>query len=267
MGPQEVDIVSMVKAITKYAVTVLEPDDIRHHLEQAAHLATTGRRGPVWLDIPLDVQNASIDVASLRGFKPELAAVHATLMEAQAQAVLDSIQQAERPLILAGHGVRLAGAASAFRELYETLGIPVVTTWNAMDLVPSTHPLSVGKPGTVALRAPNFAVQNCDLLLAIGARLDNVVTAYDPKKFARSARKIVVDVDPSELAKFPNDSGIDLRIEADASAFVDALLRLARQAPNATSTPGFPAAPSGSANIRWTPVSPFPSAARSAIST
>jgi acetolactate synthase-1/2/3 large subunit len=228
MGPQEVEIIKMVSGVTKYAVTVLDPADIRFHLEKAVHLATTGRRGPVWLDIPLDVQNANVDPDSLRGFDPAPASP-ACSVEAEARAVLEAIRQAERPLILAGHGVRLAGAAAAFRELYETLGVPVVTTWNAMDLIPANHPLSVGKPGTVALRAPNFAVQNCDLLLAVGARLDNVVTAYNPKKFARSAKKIVVDVDPAELAKFPPDAGIDRKIEADALAFVEALLRLARE--------------------------------------
>jgi len=231
MGPQEVEIVSMVTPITKYAVTVLEPNDIRYHLEKSVHLATTGRRGPVWLDIPLDVQNAAVDAGSLRGFEHEPAATRKISIEDEARAVLDAIQRAERPLILAGQGIRLAGAAAAFRELCEILGAPVVTTWNAMDLVPASHLLSVGKPGTVALRAPNFAVQNCDLLLAIGARLDNVVTAYNPKKFARSAKKIVVDVDPAELAKFPDDSGIDRKIEADAMDFIDALLRLARKAP------------------------------------
>jgi acetolactate synthase-1/2/3 large subunit len=231
MGPQEVEIVSMVTPITKYAVTVLESNDIRYHLEKAVHLATTGRRGPVWLDIPLDVQNAAVDAGSLRGFEPEPTAARKISIEDEARAVLEAIQRADRPLILAGHGIRLAGAAAAFRELYEIIGAPVVTTWNAMDLVPASHPLSVGKPGTVALRAPNFAVQNCDLLLAIGARLDNVVTAYNPKKFARSAKKIVVDVDPAELAKFPDESGIERKIEADARDFIDALLRLARKAP------------------------------------
>jgi len=230
MGPQEVEIVKMAAPITKYAVTVLDPQDIRFHLEKAVHLATTGRRGPVWLDIPLDVQNSQIEPAALRGFTPE-AATHSADLEAEARAVLDALNKAERPLILAGHGVRLAGAADAFRDLYETLGVPVVTTWNAMDLIPAAHRLSVGKPGTVALRAPNFAVQNCDLLLSIGARLDNVVTAYNPKKFARSAKKIVVDVDPAELNKFPEDSGITRKIQADAKDFVETLLRLARRQP------------------------------------
>ena len=132
-------------------------------------------------------------------------------------------------------------------------------------LVPASHLLSVGKPGTVALRAPNFAVQNCDLLLAIGARLDNVVTAYNPKKFARSAKKIVVDVDPAELAKFPDDFGIDRKIEADALDFIETCCAFAK-GPYATSATGWRAAPNGSANIRSTRASPSPPAGTSAIS-
>jgi len=222
-GPQEVDIVSMVRPITKYAVTVMDPADIRMHLEKAVHLATTGRRGPVWIDIPLDVQAALVDPDALAPFVPEAGGGDeaAGLADAAARLV-DMINQAERPLILAGHGIRLAGAADLFRELYETFDIPVVTTWNAMDLIPASHRLSVGKPGTVALRAPNFAVQNSDLLIAIGARLDNVVTAFNPAKFGRGARKVVVDVDPAELAKFTHP--IDLSVCADARDFIAAAL-------------------------------------------
>jgi len=231
MGPQEVDIVSIVRPITKYAATVLDPADIRFHLEQAVHLATTGRRGPVWIDIPLDVQNSVIDADALRGFAPPAAdAGKASELAADCARVIDMIAAAERPIILAGHGVRLAEAAAQSRSLYEALGVPVVTTWNAADLIPADHPLSVGKPGVVALRAPNFAVQNADLLIAIGARLDNVVTAYNPAKFGRCARKIVVDVDPAELAKFDGMDGFAMRVEADAKAFIDALLPLAQAA-------------------------------------
>jgi acetolactate synthase-1/2/3 large subunit len=221
-GPQEVDIVSMVRPITKYAVTVLDPADIRYQFEKAVHLATTGRRGPVWLDIPLDVQAAQIDPSTLRAYVPETA--DATDLTEDAIAVIDLVNAAERPIIVAGHGIRLAGAAEDFRELYEELGIPVVTTWNAMDLISSDHHLSVGKPGTVALRPPNFAIQNSDLILAIGARLDNVVTAYNPVNFGRHSPKIIVDVDPAELAKFPADMNIARAINADARDFIRTML-------------------------------------------
>ncbi len=227
MGPQEVDIISMVRPVTKYAVTVMDPDKIRFHLEKAVSLATTGRRGPVWLDIPLDIQNATIDVEGLEPFCSDStsAAVPSTEM---LEEILDMMAQAERPIILAGHGVRLAEATDAFRQLYETLGVPVATTWNASDLIPASHPLAVGKPGTVALRAPNFAIQNADLILAIGARLDNVVTAYNLTNFGRHARKIVVDVDSAELAKFQSKPGFTQLVHSDAKAFVEGLLPLAR---------------------------------------
>lgn len=227
MGPQEVDIVSIVRPITKYVARVMDPLAIRRHLEEAVHAATTGRRGPVWLDIPLDVQNAPVDPDALVGFEPPAAAPQAAL-RAEARTVMAMLERAERPLILAGHGIRLAEAAGPFRELYEALQVPVATTWNATDLIPAGHPLSVGKPGTVALRPPNFAVQNADLILSIGARLDNVVTAYNPGKFGRHAQKIVVDVDPAELAKFAGNAGFARRIEADARDFIAALLPEAR---------------------------------------
>lgn len=231
MGPQEVDIVSIVRPITKYAVTVLDPADIRFHLEQAVYLATTGRRGPVWIDVPLDVQAATIDPMTLRGYEPQPRAGGDAALASACAEIMTLIEQSERPIILAGHGIRLAEAADQFRTLYETLQIPVVTTWNATDLVPADHPLSVGKPGVVALRAPNFAVQNSDLVIAIGARLDNVVTAHNPAKFGRHAKKIMVDVDAAELAKFDGVDGFALRLQADARDFIAALTPLAASAP------------------------------------
>ncbi|WP_342359605.1 thiamine pyrophosphate-binding protein [Terrarubrum flagellatum] len=227
MGPQEVDVVSMVKPITKYAVTVMEPTKIRYHLEKAVHLAREGRRAPCWVDIPLDIQNAPIDADALEGFTPPTENEAGSLDEA-ARNVLDLLGAAERPLLLAGHGVRQGRAAKLFREFAERLNIPVATTWLACDLFPSDHRLSVGRPGTVALRAPNFAVQNSDLLIAIGARLDNVTTAYNPKKFGRNAKKIMIDVDPAELNKLGD--AVDLKIKADAKSFIETMLRISNQA-------------------------------------
>lgn len=231
MGPQEVDIVSIVRPITKYAVTVLDPQDIRYQLEKAVHLATHGRRGPVWIDIPLDVQAATIDAHALRGYTPPVAdSATGVALARECEKVLAMIAAAERPIILAGHGIRLAEAAPQFRALYEALQIPVVTTWNATDLIPADHPLSVGKPGVVALRAPNFAIQNSDLVVAIGARLDNVVTAHNPAKFGRAAQKIMIDVDPAELGKFDGVDSFALRLQADARDFIETILPLARAA-------------------------------------
>ena len=230
MGPQEVDIVSIVRPITKFAMTILDAQDIRRCLEEAVHLATTGRRGPVWIDIPLDIQASVIDPAALAGFEPPSTGADQAALADGCRQVMELIAAAERPIILAGHGIRLAEGAEQFRTLVETLQIPVVTTWNATDLVPADHPLSVGKPGVVALRAPNFAVQNSDLVIAIGARLDNVVTAHNPAKFGRHAKKIMIDVDPAELAKFDGVDNFALRLQADARDFIAALTPLARAA-------------------------------------
>lgn len=219
-GVQEVDIVPLVRSITKYAVTLDDPQSVRLHLEQALHLMKSGRPGPVWIDVPLDVQAAPIDPDSLPGWTPPAAATAATPDLAAVRALL---AQAQRPLILAGHGVRLAGAAGAFRQLVDRLQVPAVLTWNALDLLPYDHPLNIGRPGVVAARAANFAVQNCDLLIAIGARLDMIVTAYNPKGFARAARKVVVDVDPNELAN-KLEMAIDQPLAMDAGAFIEALL-------------------------------------------
>jgi len=220
MGPQEVDIVSMVKPVTKYAVTIEQPEDIRFHLEKAITLATSGRQGPVWLDVPLDIQAAMIEAEPLQF---DAAALKETgLEQTQLDEITHLIADAKRPLILAGHGVRLSGAAKSFAGLVETLQIPVVTTWNSMDLLPFEHPLYVGKPGSVALRAANFAVQNCDLLISIGARLDNVITAHNPQGFAQHAKKIVVDIDENEMRK--HQMTIDVPVIADANEFVQSLL-------------------------------------------
>lgn len=226
-GVQEVDIVPIVRSITKYAVTVQDPATIRYHLERALHQMQDGRAGPVWLDIPLDVQAAQIVPAALVGYGPEAKTLPD--LDGPIQRTLELIAAAERPLILAGHGVRLAGAAKRFLAFAENLNIPVATTWNALDLIPWAHPLCIGRPGVVALRAANFAVQNCDLLISIGSRLDNIITAYNPRGFARAARKIVVDVDPEEITKL--DMDIDLRLPVDAGVFIDALAAKAKSLP------------------------------------
>ena len=164
-------------------------------------------------------QAATVNPETLPKFTPapqakqDLAAAAAQLMAL--------IGEAKRPLLLAGHGVRLAGAAKEFMALAEHLQIPVATTWNALDILPWEHPLCVGRPGVVALRSANFAVQNCDLLISIGCRLDNIITAYNPRGFARAAKKVVVDVDANEIAKL--DMAIDLSVVADAKALLDAL--------------------------------------------
>ncbi|WP_135081952.1 thiamine pyrophosphate-binding protein [Terasakiella sp. SH-1] len=221
MGVQEVEIVEIVKSVTKYAVTVNDPTEILIHLEKALHLATTGRKGPVWLDIPLDVQASQIEPDTLKSWHGEEQDRFEQTDEAVTQA-LSLLKTAKRPLFMIGHGVRLSGGEQVLRQAYEALGIPVVTTWNAMDMIADTHPLSAGKPGSVALRGANFAVQNCDLLISVGARLDQVVTAYAPDKFARGAQRLIVDIDPQELEKLGGER--TQKYISDAKAFFEKLI-------------------------------------------
>jgi acetolactate synthase I/II/III large subunit len=220
-GVQEVDVVPMVRPVTKYAVTVDSPENIRKCFEEAIWHMLSGRPGPVWLDVPLDVQAAPIDPSSLVGFTPPSKDAGPDLSQ-ELNKLKNLLLESKRPLVLAGHGVRISGAAKKFQELVERLGIPCVFTWNASDLLAWDNPLYVGRPGVVAARAPNFAVQNCDLLISIGCRLDNVITAYNPKGFARNAKKVVIDVDENELDR--HEMRIELPVLSDAKHFIDSLL-------------------------------------------
>ena len=223
-GPQELDLPHIVSEITKYAVTVLDPAMIRYHLEKACHLATSGRPGPVWLEIPLDVQAAQIDVEALRGYEPDgHVGIRGDELAALASRTLDLLEGAERPFLLFGNGVRLAGAVQEMRRLVHEMPAPFGLTWPAIDFVDSDHPGLVGRPGSMAPRAPNFALQNADVLVSIGARLDLICTAFAPERLARGASKVMVDIDRSEIAKL--EPYIDVGIEADAGDFLRELLR------------------------------------------
>ena len=223
-GPQELDIVSIARPVTKYAETVMDPEAIAEMLDDALNAARSGRPGPVWLDIPLDVQGAQIDPGSLRrGAQPHQGEATASLPATElVDRVIDQINAAERPVLLVGNGVRLAGAAADLLELVDILDVPVLTTWMGADLLWEDHPRFLGKPGTVAARGANFTIQNADLVVSIGARLDPAVIGFDQAQFARAAQKVVVDIDPAELAKFSLEPLIT--VCADAGAFVRALL-------------------------------------------
>jgi acetolactate synthase-1/2/3 large subunit len=216
-GFQEIDIVSVVHSITKYAVTVKESVTIRYHLEKAAWCARTGRKGPVWIDIPLDVQKAEIEPTMLRGFTPPPKRCPSAA-SVGAWAALEMIAQAERPVILAGHGIKSAKSESLFRECIAQLGVPVLTTWRAADLVGDDHPLYFGRPGAIGQPGANLIVEDADLLVAIGARLDFGQIGYDAEYLDADTKKVIVDVDPCELAKhrFP----VTLAVEADAGTFL-----------------------------------------------
>ncbi len=202
-GDQELDIEELVRPVTKYCVMVTDPQTIRYHLEKAFYLATSGRPGPCWLDIPLNVQGAQIDPETLDGFD------HAeieepwkkTNLEQASQTILNKIQAAKRPVILVGSGVRLSGAHHAFLKLVDKLAIPVVSAWNAHDAIWNEHPNYVGRPGTIGDRAGNFVTQNADLLFILGSRLNIRQVSYNWQSFAREAYKIWVDIDEIELQK------------------------------------------------------------------
>ena len=227
LGDQEADIVAMVANITKYAVPVDDPLSIRYHLERAWHLAQSGRPGPCWLDIPVDVQAASIDPATLRGYDPAedksaLNTIDNEQLTSYCRDVLDRIRRAKRPVILAGTGVRAAHATVEFDELCHRLGVPVTTAWTH-DLIASDDPLFCGRQGTIGDRAGNFTVQSADLLLILGSRLNIRQTSYNWQSFARQAFKIQVDVDDAEFHKptvQPN-----LAIHCDLKRFLREMLR------------------------------------------
>jgi acetolactate synthase-1/2/3 large subunit len=223
-GDQELDIEELVRPITKYCFMVTDPQSIRYHLEKALYLAISGRPGPVWLDIPLNVQAAKIDPETLKGFDPkELDEPwKKTNLTEAAKQTLEKIKNAKRPVIFAGGGVRLSRQHEEFITLIEKLGIPVVTGWNAHDVIWNAHPQYAGRPGTIGDRAGNFAVQNADLLLILGSRLNIRQVSYNWQSFAREAYKIWVDIDPFELQK-PNVKP-DMPVLGSLCDFIPALL-------------------------------------------
>jgi acetolactate synthase I/II/III large subunit len=219
LGDQEADIISIARPITKYAATVTDPMEIRYHLEKAWYLAQSGRPGPCWLDIPIDVQSSQVDETALKGFTPpSINPADAEILQEKVKFTLEKLKTAKRPVILAGTGVRLAGAVDIFNDVVHKLGIPVTTAWTH-DLIASDDTFFCGRPGTIGTRPGNFTVQNSDVLLILGSRLNIRQIGYAWDSFARVAYKIWVDIDPAELTKptvrpdFPivADAGIFLR--------------------------------------------------------
>ncbi len=217
IGVQEADVIAIVKSITKYAVLVKDPKTIRYHVERAIHEAFSGRPGPVWLDIPLDVQSAIIDPNELEGYEIPDTSTKVTLNDFQQ--LLEHQSTSKRPVILAGNGIRLSGAKEEFISFIEKYNIPVVNTYLAADLLPTDHPLNIGRVGIKGNRAANFALQNSDLLITIGTRLGIPVTGYIYENFAREAKIVVVDIDENEHKK--DTIKIDQFIHADAKYFLE----------------------------------------------
>src|SRR3989344_3339000 len=199
-GVQEVDIVSIVKPITKYAVMIIEPAEIKYNLQKAFYLAKHGRPGPVWIDIPLNVQGALIEESELKEFIPEKENSSKEQLKKDIAKLVELIKNSKRPVLWVGNGIRLAGAEKEFHELINKLKIPVLTTWNGADLIEEEHELFAGRPGLFGQRSANFAVQNSDLMIAVGNRLSIPQTGYNIKAFGRATKKVLVDIDASELS-------------------------------------------------------------------
>jgi acetolactate synthase I/II/III large subunit len=231
LGDQEANIVAIVQSITKYAVMVRDPNSIRYHFEKALYLARNGRPGPVWLDIPLDVQAAMIEEDELLPYSQAEDRIYfdPELIKAQATSIIERLRAAERPVFLAGNGIRLAGAMDLFHEVIDLLGVPVQTGMGGNDVIYSDHPLFFGRPSVTGDRSSNFIIQNADVLLTIGVRLGVRTVSYLFKAFARAAYRIVVDIDPVELKKptiFP-----DMPIHCDAKALLEEMARQLRGNP------------------------------------
>ncbi len=229
LGGQEVNILPIVESFTKYSAMVNEPEKIRYHLEKAVYYAKSGRPGPSWLDIPLDVQAAMINPDVLESFEPEIPKINEKLFNNQVGKIIELLKTSERPIIIAGHGVRLAHAEKEFLALVNKLKIPVVVSKLGQDLINENHPYFVGFGGTKGRRSANFAMQNADLILAIGSRLAIPFTGYEYELFARDAKKIAVDIDPCELRK--KTITLDIAVEADAKHFIESLLRQINNSP------------------------------------
>jgi acetolactate synthase-1/2/3 large subunit len=227
LGDQEINIVDMVKPVTKYAVMVHEPLKIKYYLDKAIYLATHGRPGPVWLDIPLNIQAAVIDESRLISYNcdEDEIKINKTLLSGKVTKVLELLKGSKRPVFIAGHGIRLAASQKIFRSFIEKAMIPTVTTFCGYDLLPSDNKLYVGRIGTLGTRFGNFALQNSDLIISVGSRNNIRQISYGWKVFARGAKKIIVDIDDAELAK-PTIKP-DLPVCADAKDFLEELVNQA----------------------------------------
>lgn len=225
LGSQEFDIISLVSHITKYAVMVDDPARIKYYLQKAVYTARNGRPGPVWIDIPLNFQWASIEPDKLRGFNPlseKEKESAGKLTHKKLQECCRLLAGAKRPLVLAGHGIRLAHAENEFRKFIEVFKIPFVSSWNASDLLPTGNVFYAGRIGVAGQRGGNLAIQNCDFLLALGTHLCINLTGPNFNAFARGAKKVIVDIDPIELTHC--NIKIDLSLQCDAKEFLGKLL-------------------------------------------
>ena len=223
-GVQGFDVIRTVSPFCKYAVMITDPNSAGYHLDRAFYEARNGRPGPVWIDVPMDIQSATIDLQNLMEFTPP---TEETPDHAEIAARIDALLAgAQRPVFILGNGIRLSGGQSLIPQLLEQYQIPLITAWSGMDMVPSDQPRFFGHAGVYGGRCANFVVQNADLLVCIGTRLAIPQVGYDLTEYARGAKKVVVDIDGEELAKF--SPPFDYLIQADARHFLLALFDAAK---------------------------------------
>jgi acetolactate synthase-1/2/3 large subunit len=221
IGFQETDTIELFNPVTKYATRIDDASRIRYELEKACFLAKEGRPGPVLIDIPDDIQRAMINPTSLPSYSQPAKNTVDCVQDEDIDRLIELIEKAKRPVLIIGWGIHLSRSEEIARTLIDEIGFPVAPTWGAADILPSTHPLNVGTFGTHGTRHGNFAVQNADLILSIGSRLDTKATGSPPSTFARGASKVVVDIDEHELKKFAKYGlSVDLLIRADVRDFI-----------------------------------------------
>lgn len=220
-GVQEVDIVSMVKSYSKYAVQIKEPEDIRYELEKAVAIAVNGRPGPVWIDVPLDIQASVIEPDALKSFDASQLPKY-EVNDDDISRTIELLNVSKKPVLYLGHGIRLSHAVNEARMLYEKLGIPVLTSWNGVDLIEDEHPLYYGRPGSVGMRAANLIQQSADFVLTIGTRLNMISTGYNYESFLSRANHVMVDIDENEMNK--KSVHPELKVVADAGSFIRELI-------------------------------------------
>lgn len=226
IGSQEVQIIDMVKPITKYAVQVMDAQEIRYHLERAYAEATSDRKGPVWLSIPLDIQGTMVDETTLEGYVMPCPSKNS--IEDGVAKTVKLLKNARRPLLLAGNGIKLAGAKNVWKELLLKLQIPVQTTWKTIDMMGEDDRLYAGHPGAMGDRGANLILQSADVLLCIGSRLDTSITAFNEKNFGKCAKKIIVDIDENELNRMQVEQ-VETKLCCDAYDFLESLLQAVQQ--------------------------------------
>ena len=224
LGFQEAPHLELVRPVTKYAVCVEDPARIRYELEKAVHLARSGRPGPVFVEIPDNVQRMEIDAESLEGFRPDSVRRDLSDLEAKVGRCLQMIAKAKRPILVLGAAIKIAEVEERAKALASKLRFPIALTWATMDMYPHDHPMNTGGFGVSSTRRGNFAIQNADLVLSIGSRLDTHATGSPINMFAREAAKVIVDIDSSELGKFARQGmNVDLPIQADVRDFFDVI--------------------------------------------